>query len=150
MAVTLNQRFVLINRNISSLHHLDPHMTKNPFTWLRSDAFEERDLTSILLHWKRVFHAPFAFQQLGLQTAKTYMLDRIEKDGTLYSYASATIYMVYSLLSLGVSRYSPIIRRAITGIKSLVTKCNGIPYLENSTSTVWDTALISYALQKMV
>lgn len=28
MAVTLNQRFVLINRNISSLHHLDPHMTK--------------------------------------------------------------------------------------------------------------------------
>nr|WGD91965.1 hypothetical protein P5629_14815 [Bacillus subtilis]WGE06840.1 hypothetical protein P5658_16405 [Bacillus subtilis] len=64
------------------------------------------------------------------------MLDRIEKDGTLYSYASATIYMVYSLLSLGVSRYSPIIRRAITGIKSLVTKCNGIPYLENSTSTV--------------
>ncbi|MGB9943542.1 sporulenol synthase, partial [Bacillus subtilis] len=148
MAVTLNQRFVLINRNISSLRHLDPHMTKNPFTWLRSDAFDERDLTSILSHWKRVFHAPFAFQQLGLQTAKTYMLDRIEKDGTLYSYASATIYMVYSLLSLGVSRYSPIIRRAITGIKSLVTKCNGIPYLENSTSTVWDTALISYALQK--
>lgn len=47
MAVTLNQRFVLINRKISSLHHLDPHMTKNPFTWLRSDAFEERDLTSI-------------------------------------------------------------------------------------------------------
>ncbi|MBU8806337.1 sporulenol synthase [Bacillus subtilis] len=148
MAVTLNQRFVLINRNISSLRHLDPHMTKNPFTWLRSDAFEERELTSILSHWKRVFHAPFAFQQLGLQTAKTYMLDRIEKDGTLYSYASATIYMVYSLLSLGVSRYSPVIRRAITGIKSLVTKCNGIPYLENSTSTVWDTALISYALQK--
>lgn len=56
--------------------------------------------------------------------------------------------MVYSLLSLGVSRHSSIIRRAIKGIKSLVTECDRIPYLENSTSTVWDTALISYALQK--
>nr|MDH3084342.1 hypothetical protein [Bacillus subtilis] len=107
MAVALNQRFFLINRNISSLHHLDPHDKKSFPTWLRSDAFEERDLTSILSHWKRVFHAPFCFSSAGPQTAKTYMLDRIEKDGTLYSYASATIFMVYSLLSLGVSRLFP-------------------------------------------
>ncbi|MEC1633897.1 prenyltransferase/squalene oxidase repeat-containing protein [Bacillus mojavensis] len=148
MAVTLNQRFTLKNRNIQSLRHLDPHMTKNPLTWLRSDAFEERDLSSVLTHWKRLFRTPFALQELGLHTAKTYMLDRIEEDGTLYSYASATIFMVYSLLSLGVSRHSPVIRRAINGIKALVTECGGIPYLENSTSTVWDTALITYALQQ--
>lgn len=125
-----------------------PAHDKNPLTWLRSDAFEERDLSSVLTHWKRIFRAPFALQELGLHTAKTYMLDRIEEDGTLYSYASATIFMVYSLLSLGVSRHSPVIRRAINGIKALVTECGRIPYLENSTSTVWDTALITYALQQ--
>ncbi|MCP6683942.1 terpene cyclase/mutase family protein [Bacillus nakamurai] len=148
MAVTLNKRFTLKNPNVPSLGHLDRHMTKNPFTWLRSDQEQDRDMSSLLAHWKRLLHIPASFHELGLRTAKTYMLDRIEEDGTLYSYASATIFMVYSLLALGVSRHSPVIRKALAGTKSLLTTCDGTPYLENSTSTVWDTALLSYALIK--
>ncbi|MEW4058703.1 prenyltransferase/squalene oxidase repeat-containing protein [Bacillus sp. CIS52] len=148
MAVTLNKRFSLKNPNVPSLAHLDPHMTKNPFTWLRSDQEDDRDLSSLFAHWKRLLQIPAAFHQLGLRTAKTYMLDRIEEDGTLYSYASATIFMVYSLLALGVSRHSPVIRKALAGTKALLTSCGNIPYLENSTSTVWDTALLNYALIK--
>lgn len=148
MAVTLNKRFSLKNPNVPSLAHLDRHMTKNPFTWLRSDQDENRDLSSLFAHWKRLLQIPAAFHQLGLRTAKTYMLDRIEKDGTLYSYASATIFMVYGLLALGVSRHSPVIRKALAGTKALLTSCGDIPYLENSTSTVWDTALLNYALMK--
>ncbi|MEC0765603.1 terpene cyclase/mutase family protein [Bacillus atrophaeus] len=148
MAVTLNQRFFLKNPNIPSLKYLDSHMSKNPFTWLRTDAYDQRDLSSILAYWKQLLNVPFSLHQLGFRTAKTYMLDRIEKDGTLYSYASATIFMIYSLLSLGMSRHSSIIQQALNGVKTLVTECDGIPYLENSTSAVWDTALISYALQQ--
>lgn len=148
MAVTLNKRFSLKNPNVPSLEHLDQHMTKNPFTWLRSDQAEDRDLASLFAHWKRLLQIPAAFHQLGLRTAKTYMLDRIEEDGTLYSYASATIFMVYSLLALGVSRHSPVIRKALAGTKALLTSCGNIPYLENSTSTVWDTALLNYALME--
>ncbi|MBM7602165.1 squalene cyclase [Metabacillus crassostreae] len=56
--------------------------------------------------------------------------------------------MIYSLLSLGSTKQSPLITNAIEGLKSLVImECNGI-HLENSTSTVWDTALISSALQE--
>lgn len=77
------------------------------------------------------------------------MLDRIEQDGTLYSYASATIFMVYSLLSLGISKNDPVIRKAVSGVKGLVAPCGGEGlYVENSTSTVWDTALLSYAMQE--
>lgn len=33
-------------------------------------------------------------------------------------------------------------------MKRLVTSCQGKIYAENSTSTVWDTALVSYASQR--
>ncbi|GIO33367.1 hypothetical protein J2TS6_45080 [Paenibacillus albilobatus] len=41
------------------------------------------------------------------------MLERIEGDGTLYSYASATFFMIYALLGLGYRPDSPVISQRL-------------------------------------
>ncbi|WP_204166748.1 squalene--hopene cyclase [Bacillus sp. CGMCC 1.16541] len=97
---------------------------------------------------KRLASLPSYIQRLGYQAAERYMLDRIEKDGTLNSYASATFFMIYALLALKYKKDSPLIQSALFGLTNLVTNANGFDHLENSTSTVWDTALLSYALQE--
>ncbi|WP_274650575.1 prenyltransferase/squalene oxidase repeat-containing protein [Paenibacillus humicola] len=84
------------------------------------------------------------------ERAVRYMLDRLEPSGTLYSYTTATVLMVYALLSAGFSPKHPVIANAAAGLESfLITdRNNGQTTLQNATSTVWDTALISHALQK--
>ncbi|MDA1475056.1 terpene cyclase/mutase family protein [Bacillus changyiensis] len=149
MAITLNLKYSLKNEAIGSLDHLDQNMSKNPLDWLSFRLFDKRSFYSFQFQWKELFKWPAHLHRLGFEIGKKYMVDRIEEDGTLYSYASATIFMIYSLLALGMSRHSPLIRKALSGIKSLVTPCSGNGlYLENSTSTVWDTALLSYAIQE--
>jgi sporulenol synthase len=91
---------------------------------------------------------PEQIHQQALQKAEQYMLDRIEADGTLYSYASATFLMIFALLSLGYNPRHPVIMRAIHGLKSLQCQTQNTVHIQNSTSTVWDTSLISYALQQ--
>jgi len=88
------------------------------------------------------------FSRSALKKAETYMMDSIESDGTLYSYASATFYMVYALLSLGYRSDCPYIQHAIEGLKSMIFEENGDLHLQNSPSTIWDTSLMSYALQE--
>lgn len=75
-----------------------------------------------------------------------YMLTRLESNGTLLSYASTTILMVYGLLALGYDKQSIVILRAIEGLKSLIWEDKQTFHLQNSPSAVWDTALMSYAL----
>ncbi|MDN4073215.1 terpene cyclase/mutase family protein [Fictibacillus terranigra] len=75
-----------------------------------------------------------------------YMLDRIEKDGTLLSYASSTFFMVYGLLSLGYSKNSPALIKAIEGIISLLCSNGTHLFVQNSPSAIWDTSLILYSL----
>ncbi|MGE8205123.1 prenyltransferase/squalene oxidase repeat-containing protein [Heyndrickxia sp. NPDC080065] len=84
----------------------------------------------------------------ALNKAETYMLKSIEEDGTLYSYASATFYLVYALLALGYRINSPLILHAIEGLKSMIYDDGKDCHLQNSPSTIWDTALVSYALQE--
>lgn len=146
MAITLNRRFIVKNNTITSLGHLDGNMTYNPFTWL--EAKESRGWPELNEIWRYAWALPAYFHELGYRTGVKYMLDRIEKDGTLYSYATATIFMIYSLLSLGYKKNSPVIQKAISGTASLISKSEHYVYLENSTSTVWDTALVSYAIQE--
>ncbi|MCD9026091.1 squalene--hopene cyclase [Cohnella silvisoli] len=80
--------------------------------------------------------------------AERYMLERIEPDGTLYGYATCTFLMVFALLSAGYDKRHPVINRAVHGITSLLCRKDGKIFLQNSLSTVWDTALISSALQE--
>lgn len=87
-------------------------------------------------------------RRYAFQRAEEFLLSRIERDGTLYNYFSATILMIFALLALGYKRDSKVIMRAVNGL--ITFACNGKQYttIQNSPSTIWDTALISYALQK--
>jgi sporulenol synthase len=92
---------------------------------------------------KNLLQLPIYLHRLGYERAERYMLQRIEGDGTLFSYASATFFMIYALLALGYEKKAPIIKRSVDGLKQLITSKSGGVHLENSTSTIWDTALIS-------
>ncbi len=50
------------------------------------------------------------------------MKERIDENGTLYSYATASFYMIYALLALGHSLQSSLIQKAIAGITSYIWK----------------------------
>ncbi|MEK4250031.1 terpene cyclase/mutase family protein [Paenibacillus sp. FSL W7-1287] len=90
-----------------------------------------------------------SLNDIASEKAVQFMLDRIEDDGTLYSYASSTILMVFSLLALGYDRQHPTIIKAIEGLIQM--RCYSSSHtvtIQNSPSTIWDTALLSYALQQ--
>ncbi|MBX9976481.1 squalene--hopene cyclase [Cytobacillus firmus] len=87
------------------------------------------------------------FHSLALDRAKKYMLERIEQDGTFYSYFSSTFLMIFALLSLGYSKDDPIIKNAVAGLKSLRTDIDGLPHMQYANAGVWNTSLINAALQ---
>ncbi|MDR0268011.1 prenyltransferase/squalene oxidase repeat-containing protein [Paenibacillus sp.] len=85
----------------------------------------------------------------AIRMAEQMMLEHIEGDGTMYSYASATFFMIHALLAIGYQPDSPAVSRAVKGLISFVTQTeDGELHVQNSPSTVWDTALASYALQE--
>ncbi|MDE0639520.1 prenyltransferase/squalene oxidase repeat-containing protein [Bacillus sp. CNPSo 3703] len=145
MMIALNKRYTS-HATFPSLTHLDENMSKNPFDWFM--AREERSTDDFLMYMRSYTALDSRLDFFGYEAAKRYMFDRLEKDGTLYSYLSATIFMVYALMSLGYSPGHHLIQKAVRGMKRLVTSCQGKIYAENSTSTVWDTALVSYASQR--
>lgn len=145
MMIALNKRYTS-HEPFPSLAHLDANMSKNPFDWFM--AKEERSTHQFLTYMRSYTSLDRRFDFFGYEAAKKYMFDRLEKDGTLYSYLSASIFMVYALMSLGYSPGHHLILKAVKGMKQLVTDCGGMKYAENSTSTVWDTALVSYASQR--
>ncbi|MNW38542.1 Sporulenol synthase [compost metagenome] len=95
---------------------------------------------------------PRRIRQTAVKKAEQYMLERIEGDGSLYTYASSTVFMVFALLALGYEPGHPAITRAVEGLSAMqFTIDNGDKSqvtIQNSPSTVWDTALLSYALQE--
>ncbi|BAU27744.1 sporulenol synthase [Aneurinibacillus soli] len=110
---------------------------------------QHRSLLSLIASGiQQLSYLPEHIHNLATRRAEQFMLDRIEPDGTLYSYFSATFLMIFALLALGYSERHPIIVHAITGLQTLSCKANGRMHVQNSTSTVWDTALVSYALQE--
>lgn len=145
MMIAGNKKFSLTSRHTPSLSHLDVREQKQ-----ESDETTQESRASIFLvdHLKQLASLPSYIHKLGYQAAERYMLERIEKDGTLYSYATSTFFMIYGLLALGYKKDSFVIQKAIDGICSLLSTCSGHVHVENSTSTVWDTALLSYALQE--
>ncbi|RYL91050.1 squalene--hopene cyclase [Sporolactobacillus sp. THM7-4] len=84
----------------------------------------------------------------ALQEAEQYMIQRIEPDGTLESYFSSTLLMIFALMSRGYSKRHPIILKAVQGILSMICRIDGNAHVQYTTATVWNTALISSALQK--
>ncbi|MFP3359428.1 squalene--hopene cyclase, partial [Planococcus sp. SIMBA_143] len=60
------------------------------------------------------------------------------------NYATATFFMIYAMLALGYEKHAPSIIRAFNGLKGML--CHSNSHLQNSPSTIWDTALLSYSL----
>ncbi|MED3625175.1 squalene--hopene cyclase [Bacillus thermocopriae] len=104
-------------------------------------------LSSIEDGVKRLVGIPKELRNLALKRAEKYMLDRIEPDGTFYSYFSSTFLMIFALLSLGYKKSDSIITRAIEGLKAMKCKIEGFPHMQYTTANVWNTSLISFALQ---
>ncbi|MBB3110410.1 sporulenol synthase [Paenibacillus phyllosphaerae] len=122
---------------------------------LTGESYENEDWSSHLqrgagsqLHkWAQsLMNAPGQLKKLALQKAEAYMRDRIEADGTLYSYASSTILMLAAFSALGYERDEPIIQKGIEGLAGFLFPDGDGMHLQTTTSTVWDTALISHAL----
>ncbi|WP_282941200.1 prenyltransferase/squalene oxidase repeat-containing protein [Paenibacillus sp. RC67] len=99
-----------------------------------------------LLEAAPFLHAPL--HEAALDKAKMFMLDRIEPDGTLLTYSTATILMVFALTSLGFGSDSPVLSKAISSLNTLLCVNEQKAHLQVSTSTVWDTAMINCALQQ--
>lgn len=87
------------------------------------------------------------FNSLAIYRTKQYMLDHIEPDGTLYSYFSSTFLMIFAFLSLGHSNSDPLILKAVEGLNAMKCTIHDHPHMQYTTATVWNTSLISYALQ---
>lgn len=91
---------------------------------------------------------PQRIHQASVKKAEQYMLERIDGDGTLYTYASSTVLMVFALLALGYDPQHPVITHAVDGLSAMCCTAGGHTTIQNSPSTVWDTALLAYALQE--
>ncbi|MGM9986925.1 MAG: prenyltransferase/squalene oxidase repeat-containing protein [Bacillaceae bacterium] len=102
--------------------------------------FELKEIMQTLTNYAPLHHFN------GYKAAEKFMLERIEENGTLYSYATSTYYMIYALLSLGYDQNHPVIQKAFHGLKSLYNPT--YRHIENSPSTIWDTGLLSYAMQE--
>ncbi|WP_158736342.1 squalene--hopene cyclase [Alteribacillus sp. YIM 98480] len=91
---------------------------------------------------------PYELHQLALERAEQYMLQRIEADGTFYSYFSSTFLMIFALIARGYSMQHPVIKKAVQGLKSYQISINNETHIQFTTANVWNTALISYGLQE--
>lgn len=96
----------------------------------------------------RLVGIPRRLHRAATLQAEQYMLERIEPDGTLYSYASCTFLMIFALLALGYDKRNPIVIRAVQGLTAMLCRKDEKVFLQNSPSAVWDTALLSHALQE--
>lgn len=120
---------------------------EDDFWGFRSE--EWRSLTTLIQQGlESIIGLPKRIHAMATSKAKQYMLERIEPDGTFYSYFSSTFLMIFALLSLGHSKADPIIEKAIDGLKGMTTKIDGKTHMQYTTATVWNTALISTALQE--
>lgn len=113
---------------------------------------EFRDFHSFLSSIKQGINQLIGYKKelrhLALNRAEQYMLQRIESDGTFYSYFSSTFFMIFALMAKGYSKQHQVITQAVKGLKSFKTKIDHQTHIQYTTATVWNTALISYSLQE--
>ncbi|MGG3941688.1 prenyltransferase/squalene oxidase repeat-containing protein [Peribacillus psychrosaccharolyticus] len=91
---------------------------------------------------------PSNLKSLAVDSIEQYMLNRLEPDGTLYNYFSSTFFMIIAFLSLGYSKKDPVIIKAVEGLIAMASNIDGQVHIQHTTANVWNTALISYALQE--
>ncbi|SDZ11151.1 prenyltransferase/squalene oxidase repeat-containing protein [Bacillus sp. 166amftsu] len=141
--ICMNKRFTVSSTILPNLDHISGVSKTQWFREERSPLFQ-----TLIRDVKKFLSYPLSLHHKGDREAERFMIERIDENGTLYSYASATFYMIYALLALGHSIQSPLISKAVLGLKSYIWNMDKGLHLQNSPSTVWDTALLSYSLQE--
>ncbi|URN93386.1 MAG: squalene--hopene cyclase [Candidatus Pristimantibacillus lignocellulolyticus] len=145
MLIMANQSFSVQTDSTPNLSNLQTRRINDDEQ--QSEQFSQM-IELIELGRNRLIGSSRSLHDIATSRAEQFMLDRIEADGTLYSYASCTILMVFSLFALGYDKQHPTITNAIQGLIDMRYNINQKTTIQNSPSTVWDTALISYALQE--
>ncbi|MFB9762410.1 squalene--hopene cyclase [Ectobacillus funiculus] len=116
--------------------------------WNEDREFKWQSVLTLMKQGMGIFqNFPAQLRSMALRRAEQYMIERIEPDGTFYSYFSSTFLMIFALLARGYSKSDPIITHAIQGLKSMVCQIRGDLHVQYTTATVWNTALISSVLQ---
>ncbi|MEK3883533.1 squalene--hopene cyclase [Paenibacillus sp. PL2-23] len=123
-----------------------------------SDLFPSREATEPSSHTgnaslaafgeglARLIGSPRSLQDAAADKAEQFMLQRLESDGSLYSYATSTVLLVFALLALGYERSHPLIHKACEALAAM--RCKTCTTIQNSPADIWDTALMAYALQQ--
>jgi sporulenol synthase len=151
MMILANKKYII--RTIKSPDLSDLFINRNKdweveySLWIRSNQARSL-LSTISSGIKNLLGLPEQIHYLAIERAKQYMLDRIEPDGTFYSYFSSTFLMIFALLSLGYPKKHPVIQQAINGLMSMKSQIDGKTHMQYTTATVWNTSLISYVLQE--
>jgi sporulenol synthase len=152
IVILANNKFSLRTERSPDLSDLQllrtsKHDNNDDSEWYRSK--EWRSISSYIHQGlNSLVGLPKRIQKTAVHKAKQYMLERIEPDGTFYSYFSATFLMIFALLSLGTSKDDPVIKKAINGLINMKTQINGKTHMQYTTANVWNTALISATLQE--
>lgn len=145
--IAANYKYSLKTKKSPNLSDLFINRDEPFFPWFRSK--EWKSLYKIIKQSiKYLIGLPSYLHASAIQQAKQYMLDRIEKDGTFYSYFSSTFFMIFALLALGHPKKDRIIQQAVNGLISMKTEVNGQTHMQYTTASIWNTALISYSLQE--
>jgi sporulenol synthase len=151
--VHLAPLMIAADRNFSvrldGFHEIDdwiPPISRSLLDRIGPDHFMTREEIAIAI--SGTASARKELHRQALRRGEQFMLSRIEADGTLYSYFTSTFLMVFALLALGYPSHHPVIRRAFRGISSFAMPLRVGTHIQMTSSTVWDTALVLYALQE--
>ncbi|MMZ58222.1 Sporulenol synthase [compost metagenome] len=149
--IVTDQKFFIKTQktpDLSDLYVNNSTTSMNLQPYINQQSIQYRSILKFIKSWTENLHyLPKHIHNVAIRRTEQFMLDRIEPDGTLYSYFSSTFLMIFAFLALGYSDKHPIILYAIKGLKTLTCKSNEPIHIQNATSTVWNTALLSYALQ---
>ncbi|WP_246070477.1 prenyltransferase/squalene oxidase repeat-containing protein [Paenibacillus kobensis] len=80
------------------------------------------------------------------EQAVSFLLERIEPDGTLLTYSTASAFLMLTLIAVGHPPSDPVIAASVRGIRSLL--CGDPSMVQIATPTVWDTGMLAHALNE--
>ncbi len=84
--------------------------------------------------------------QHAIQECRKFLIERMEPNGTIAGYLSATVLAVFALHAIGYSYSHRVIQQSIVGLKTMVCRLHSFVHQQFFTSTIWDTALSMHAL----
>ncbi|RFB11001.1 squalene--hopene cyclase [Bacillus sp. HNG] len=144
---------ILANTNFRKRTPRSPNLSdlfqkKDVRFFTEDQADEARSVIKLIKHGIKGLKSHVNLRELALYRAEKYMLDRIEPDGTYLNYFSTTSLMIYALLARVYPTTHPVITRAVKGLKAMTCRIDEDLHCQYTTASVWNTALINYALQE--